>query len=58
MLYYNYYIVLINELLCLDTVLIFGCRGQNTDYFYKEEWEKYESMNLLKVITAFSRDQV
>ena len=42
----------------VDTVLIFGCRGEKSDYFYREEWEKYECQGLLKVITAFSRDQV
>ena len=34
-------------------VLIFGCRNEEKDYYYKDEWPKYEN---LKVITAFSKN--
>ena len=34
-------------------VLIFGCRNEEKDYYYKDEWPKYAN---LKVITAFSRN--
>ena len=34
-------------------VLVFGCRGREIDYYYKEEWKKYDN---LKVFEAFSRD--
>ena len=36
-------------------VLIFGCRSKESDFYYSEEWKQYKN---LKVITAFSRDQV
>ena len=35
-------------------VLIFGCRSESADYYYKDEWANIPN---LKVITAFSRDQ-
>ena len=35
-------------------VLLFGCRGKDTDYYYKDEWKQYDN---LKVFEAFSRDQ-
>ena len=34
-------------------VLVFGCRNEEKDYYYKDEWPKYVN---LKVITAFSRN--
>ena len=34
-------------------VLIFGCRSEASDYYYKDEWAKIPN---LKVMTAFSRD--
>lgn len=37
--------------------LFFGCRSEKKDYFFQKEWEKLEKLNLLKVFTAFSRDQ-
>ncbi|ORX46531.1 riboflavin synthase domain-like protein [Hesseltinella vesiculosa] len=40
-----------------DNVLFFGCRHQDKDYHYKDEWETYAKQNKLKVFPAFSRDQ-
>ncbi|TRY78288.1 hypothetical protein TCAL_06899 [Tigriopus californicus] len=38
--------------------LFFGCRGSQTDYYFKQEWtDLTERHPSLKVITAFSRDQ-
>ena len=34
-------------------VLIFGCRSETSDYYYKDEWV---SVDNLKVMAAFSRD--
>lgn len=34
--------------------LVFGCRHELKDYYYKEEWGSYGEN--LKVFTAFSRD--
>ncbi|KAI1505382.1 riboflavin synthase domain-like protein [Biscogniauxia marginata] len=38
---------------CGDTVLFFGGRNRDADYYFKEEWEEMG----LQVFTAFSRDQ-
>ena len=35
-------------------VLIFGCRSEMSDYYYKDEWAQIKN---LKVMAAFSRDQ-
>ena len=37
-----------------EMVLVFGCRSQNSDNYYADEWKEIPN---LKVITAFSRDQ-
>ncbi|KAM3910991.1 NADPH-dependent diflavin oxidoreductase 1 [Leptodactylus fuscus] len=37
--------------------LFFGCRGKTKDFYYEEEWEDLENRGLLRVFTAFSRDQ-
>jgi sulfite reductase alpha subunit-like flavoprotein len=37
--------------------LVFGCRGNNTDYFFKDEWSHLSSTEGLNVYTAFSRDK-
>ena len=40
-----------------ETVLFYGGRNKEADYFFKDEWE-YLARNMpLKVFTAFSRDQ-
>lgn len=38
-------------------VLIFGCRYQNKDYFFKDEWEALVQEEKLELYCAFSRDQ-
>jgi sulfite reductase alpha subunit-like flavoprotein len=38
-----------------ETVLFFGCRNENADYYYRDYWESQEA---LEVIPAFSRDPV
>ena len=41
-----------------DTILIFGCRGENSDYFFQDEWAALQSREVgLTVLTAFSRDK-
>ena len=37
-------------------VLFFGCRSEQDDYYYKDEWESLQQAGAdLTVITAFSR---
>ncbi|XP_002732733.1 NADPH-dependent diflavin oxidoreductase 1 [Saccoglossus kowalevskii] len=38
-------------------VLYFGCRSSTKDFFCREEWSALVNKNLLKLYTAFSRDQ-
>jgi len=40
-----------------ESVLFYGCRNRNADYFYGEEWEDLKNKMGLQVFTAFSRDQ-
>ncbi|KAL8932827.1 MAG: hypothetical protein Q9211_006108 [Gyalolechia sp. 1 TL-2023] len=40
-----------------ETVLFYGCRNQEADFFYREEWDVLEEKMPLKIFTAFSRDQ-
>jgi len=35
-------------------LLFFGCRNKEADFFFGDEWSKYENV---EVVTAFSRDQ-
>ncbi|KAI9729856.1 MAG: NAPDH-dependent diflavin reductase [Cirrosporium novae-zelandiae] len=39
------------------TVLFFGCRSQNADFFYHDDWAKLHDQMSLEVYPAFSRDQ-
>ncbi|KAI9885183.1 MAG: hypothetical protein M1823_003022 [Watsoniomyces obsoletus] len=39
------------------SVLFFGCRNEEADYFYRDEWEYLERQMDLEVYAAFSRDQ-
>ena len=40
-----------------ESVLFFGSRNKESDYFYQHEWEDLKSKMPLQVFTAFSRDQ-
>ncbi|KAM3416954.1 NADPH-dependent diflavin oxidoreductase 1 [Cercospora zeina] len=37
--------------------LFFGCRNEESDYFFREEWQSFAQNDGLSVCTAFSRDQ-
>lgn len=39
-----------------DNVLFFGCRNKSADYYFRDEWKLYQSLNMLKFFAAFSRD--
>ncbi|KAI7213560.1 riboflavin synthase domain-like protein [Hortaea werneckii] len=41
-----------------DDILIFGCRSEQADYFFKHEWDQLAKDERLNVLTAFSRDEV
>jgi len=38
--------------------LFFGCHNKDKDFYFSSEWHLLESKSLLKLFTAFSRDQV
>lgn len=38
-------------------VLVFGCRSKKKDFYFEDEWSQLEERNLVRLITAFSRDQ-
>jgi len=40
-----------------DNLLFFGCRHRNHDYIYKEELEIADSNKVIKLFTAFSREE-
>lgn len=40
-----------------ESVLFFGCRSSNADYFFNDEWKTLQRKMALQVFTAFSRDQ-
>lgn len=42
----------------VEDLLFFGCRNEQSDYFFKEEWARFETEGSLKPFIAFSRDQV
>jgi sulfite reductase alpha subunit-like flavoprotein len=43
----------------MKDLLFFGCRNEEADYFFKEEWKELQEGGVpLEVWTAFSRDQV
>ena len=37
-------------------VLFFGCRNENADYFFRDEWAKLQCTEEMQVYPAFSRD--
>lgn len=39
-----------------ETVLCFGCRNENADYYFSDEWQRLSSQGLT-VLTGFSRDK-
>lgn len=46
-----------NESKLGETLLFFGCRRHDADYFFEEEWARISEEMPLQVFTAFSRDQ-
>ncbi|KAI9592068.1 hypothetical protein BDF19DRAFT_472185 [Syncephalis fuscata] len=40
-----------------DNILIFGCRHEKSDFYFKDEWKTMCTQNALQLFTAFSRDQ-
>lgn len=46
-----------NESKLGETLLFFGCRRHDADFFFEEEWAKISEEMPLQVFTAFSRDQ-
>lgn len=40
-----------------ESVLFFGCRKRDADFFFRDEWTDLESKMSLQMFTAFSRDQ-
>jgi sulfite reductase alpha subunit-like flavoprotein len=40
-----------------DNLLVFGCRKESVDYYYRDDWDALVSAKRLFVWTAFSRDQ-
>jgi len=40
-----------------ETVLVFGCRNKDKDFYFAKEWETLGKTMKLDVIAAFSRDQ-
>ena len=38
-------------------ILIFGCRNEHGDYFFRSEWDRLHAKENLTVLTAFSRDK-
>ena len=40
-----------------DNILVFGCRKQSMDFYYKNEWETMCMDHSMRLLTAFSRDQ-
>jgi len=41
-----------------ENILIFGCRKQKADYYFEREWETLTQENHIRVLTAFSQDQM
>jgi sulfite reductase alpha subunit-like flavoprotein len=41
-----------------DNILVFGCRKQKADYYYEAEWQPMCQDKCLRVLNAFSRDNL
>ena len=41
----------------IDARLIFGCRKEAKDFYYRDEWEALQRTNRFKLWTSFSQDQ-
>uniref|UniRef100_A0A8C5HE89 NADPH-dependent diflavin oxidoreductase 1 n=1 Tax=Gouania willdenowi TaxID=441366 RepID=A0A8C5HE89_GOUWI len=41
----------------MANVLFFGCRSESKDFYFRSEWEELKTAGLLRLFTAFSRDQ-
>ena len=48
----------VNQSLHHDNTLVFGCRKRSMDYYYEQEWESLTNTSQLRLIPAFSRDQM
>jgi sulfite reductase alpha subunit-like flavoprotein len=40
-----------------ENILVFGCRKQDSDYYYEDEWRPLCEEKRMRILTAFSRDQ-
>jgi sulfite reductase alpha subunit-like flavoprotein len=40
----------------VENLLVFGNRNREKDYFFRSQWESYQSSGDLSVLLAFSRD--
>ena len=40
-----------------DLCLYFGCRSETKDFFFAKSWLAYRDQELIRLFTAFSRDQ-
>ena len=41
-----------------ESILFFGCRNRLKDFHFASEWTDLEHFSIVRVFTAFSRDQV
>jgi NADPH-ferrihemoprotein reductase len=42
---------------CPDNIIVFGCRRESMDFYYKDEWTALVASRHLSLHTAFSQDQ-
>ena len=41
-----------------ENILVFGCRKQKSDYYYEKEWKTLTQEKNIRLMTAFSQDQL
>jgi sulfite reductase alpha subunit-like flavoprotein len=41
-----------------DNILVFGCRKRKADYYYEHDWQALCQSSSMRLLNAFSRDQV